>query len=102
MALHYIRLAHDKGDPLAAWALATLYEQGLGVPKDDAKAVSLYRAAADAGTPQAQLELAQRHVTGTGVPRNWLQAIVLMGKSCVSSILLSKPVQQVDGPKQNS
>jgi hypothetical protein len=34
------------GDPLAEYQLGTLYESGLGVPKDLARAIALYRAAA--------------------------------------------------------
>ena len=43
-----------EGDPDAQYELAYLYENGLGVPKDEAKALELYQQAADQGHPAAQ------------------------------------------------
>ena len=44
----------NEGDPDAQYELAYLYENGLGVPKDEAKALELYQQAADQGHPAAQ------------------------------------------------
>jgi TPR repeat protein len=46
-----------KGDPDAQYNLAYLYENGLGVPKDEARALELYQQAADQGHSAAQSNL---------------------------------------------
>ncbi len=45
------------GDPDAQYNLAYLFENGLGVPKNEAKALELYRQAADQGHSAAQNNL---------------------------------------------
>lgn len=44
----------DKGDPDAQYNLAYRYENGFGLPKDEAKALELYQKAADQGHSEAQ------------------------------------------------
>jgi TPR repeat protein len=46
-----------EGDPDAQYELAYLYENGLGVPKDETRALELYQQAADQGHPAAQANL---------------------------------------------
>lgn len=48
------------GDPDAQYNLAYLYENGLGVPKDEAKALELYQQAAAQGHSAAQDNLGAR------------------------------------------
>ncbi|MGZ4993812.1 MAG: tetratricopeptide repeat protein [Methylobacter sp.] len=45
------------GDPDAQYNLAYIYENGIGVPKDEAKALELYQQAADQGHSAAQSNL---------------------------------------------
>ncbi len=45
------------GDPDAQYNLAYIYENGLGVPKNEAKALELYQQAADQGHSRAQNNL---------------------------------------------
>lgn len=45
------------GDPDAQYNLAYMYENGLGVPKNEAKALELYQQAADQGHSAAQNNL---------------------------------------------
>ncbi|TAN71673.1 MAG: hypothetical protein EPN17_00630 [Methylobacter sp.] len=45
------------GDPDAQYNLAYLYENGLGVPKNEVKALELYQQAADQGHSEAQNSL---------------------------------------------
>jgi TPR repeat protein len=45
------------GDPDAQYNLAYLYENGIGVPKNEAKALELYQQAADQGHSAAQNNL---------------------------------------------
>ena len=47
----------EAGDPDAQYNLAYLYENGLGVTKDETKALALYQQAADQGHPEAQNSL---------------------------------------------
>ena len=51
------------GDPDAQYYLAYLYENGLGVTKDETKALALYQQAADQGHPAAKnnLEVLKTH-----------------------------------------
>jgi TPR repeat protein len=49
-----------EGDPDAQYELAYLYENGLGVPKDEARALELYQQAADQGHPAAQANIDAR------------------------------------------
>ena len=47
----------QEGDPDAQYTLAYMYENGLGVPKNEAKALELYQQAADQGHSAAQANL---------------------------------------------
>ncbi len=47
----------QEGNPDAQYNLAYLYENGLGVPKDETRALDLYQQAADQGHPAAQNNL---------------------------------------------
>jgi TPR repeat protein len=44
----------ENGDPDAQYNLAYRYENGFGLPKDEAKALELYQKAADQGHSEAQ------------------------------------------------
>jgi len=50
----------QEGDPDAQYELAYLYENGLGVPKDEKRALELYQQAADQGHPAAQANIDAR------------------------------------------
>jgi hypothetical protein len=47
-----------------------MYEQGRGVPQDDAEAVKWYQKAAEQNDPLAQTNLGAMYLTGRGVPRD--------------------------------
>ena len=47
----------QEGDPDAQYNLAYLYENGKGIPKNEAKALELYQQAADQGHSSAQHNL---------------------------------------------
>ncbi len=51
-----------------------MYENGRGVPQDDAAAVSWYRKAADQGYATAQHSLGVMYMNGQGVPQDLVQA----------------------------
>ncbi len=56
-AIAKLQRAAQAGDSDAQYHLAYLYENGLGVPKDEAKALELYQQAADQDHPTAQNNL---------------------------------------------
>ncbi len=65
----WARLA-ENGNVDAMAALAGLYRQGLGVPRDAARAAALYRRAGLAGHVIAQANLGEMLAQGIGVPRD--------------------------------
>ncbi len=66
----------EAGNVPAQSALALLYDQGLGVTADPARAADWYRRAAQAGDPIAQIALAEKYERGHGVGRDPAMAFV--------------------------
>lgn len=60
----------EEGDPKAQTYVGEIYERGLGVAPDHAKAATWYRRAADQGYAPAQINLGQLYEQGLGVERN--------------------------------
>ena len=60
----------QKNDPQAMTLLGEIYAQGLGVGRDDAKAVEWFKLAASHGDRDAMFALAVFNLEGRGVPRN--------------------------------
>jgi len=77
------RAQYEKADALgyglATNNLASLYIEGLGMPKNLSLGISLYEKAANAGTPIAMNNLGMIYLNGSGVPkdlhtaRRWFQ-----------------------------
>jgi TPR repeat protein len=65
----------EKGDTRAQFMMGTIYEQGLGVPKDLAAAARWYRRAADGGNASAQYNLGIFYQFGKGVPKDAKEAV---------------------------
>lgn len=61
-------------DPQAATALAGLYHDGLGVPRDEHLAIHWYEVAAEGGGPVAQMTLGDLYAEGRGVTRDPVKA----------------------------
>ena len=65
--------------------LGAMYDQGEGVPEDDAEAVKWYRLAAGQGYAEAQHNLGLMYVQGRGVPEDdvlayhWLNLAAAQG-----------------------
>ena len=53
-----------------------MYDQGIGVPENDAEAVKWFRLAAEHGHINAQINLGVMYVNGEGVPQNNIRAYV--------------------------
>ena len=62
------RHAAEQGDADAQSTLGFMYENGRGVPQDDAEAVRWYRLAAEQGNSLAQNNLGFMYGNGRGVP----------------------------------
>ncbi len=82
-------LARD-GDPNAMSNLAVMYDLGLGVAPDAARAVELYRAAADRGSVVAQNNLGIAYALGRGVRRDRAQAIQWLGAAGMKGLVLAE------------
>ncbi len=70
LAADYMRRAADLGSVDAAYALALLYKDGRGVPKDEAQAAHWLHAAAAGRIVAAELDLAIAYFNGEGVEKN--------------------------------
>ena len=58
----------EQGDVFAQFELGLMYDNGDGVPKNDAEAVRWYRLAAERGDRAAQANLGVKYAQGDGVP----------------------------------
>jgi TPR repeat protein len=68
----------EGGDVRSQFMMGTIYEQGLGVPKDLAAAAGWYRRAAEAGNASAQYNLGIFYQFGKGVPKDPAEAARLL------------------------
>jgi TPR repeat protein len=70
-----IRKLADQGLAEAQYALGFLYDNGRGVPKNDAEAMKWFRKAADQGNAKAQYALGLGYFIGKGVPKDDAEAM---------------------------
>ena len=70
---HWQRLA-EKGSVNAQYNLGAMYDNGDGVPEDDAEAAKWYHKAADQGHVNAQFNLGVMYANGEGVAKNAAEA----------------------------
>jgi hypothetical protein len=68
--------AAKQGDAYAQFNLGVMYDNGMGVPENDAEAVKWYRKAADQGDAGGQYNLGVMYFGGDGVPENNIRAYV--------------------------
>jgi FOG: TPR repeat, SEL1 subfamily len=73
-ALRLFRPLADQGDAAAQYNLGVMYDNGQGVPQNDAEAVKWFRLAADQGDASAQFNLGTMYDKGEGVPQNYAEA----------------------------
>jgi len=71
----------DKNNPVAQYWLAHMTELGLGVPRDPAEAVDLYKKAAAQNVDAAELRLGEIYLDGNLVPPDFAQAKTYLEKS---------------------
>jgi len=70
-------MAVKQGDPNAMFALAGIYERGLGVVKSLKKAAELYALAVNQGHATAQYNLGNAYANGEGVAQSYEKALEL-------------------------
>ncbi len=80
-AVRWLRKAADQGLAEAQYVLASCYEEGYGVPRDDRMACEWYGRAAAQGHPKAQFELGARCFVGRGLPRDCSAGAAWLGKA---------------------
>src|SRR5262249_38976279 len=76
-ALQVWQGAADAGDPTAQTYVGEIYEKGMGVPPDPARAAIWYEKAAAKGYPRALTNLAYLYEKGLGVERDPQKALNL-------------------------
>jgi hypothetical protein len=74
-ALRELAPAAKDGDPDAALTLGRMYAGGLGVAKDPARAVELFRIAAEKGNAEAQHDLGAALFLGEGVEQDMTEGL---------------------------
>jgi hypothetical protein len=65
----------EQGDALAQYFLGVMYNNGAGVPQDDAEAARWYRLAAEQANAYAQFNLGIMYSNGAGVPQDDAEAV---------------------------
>jgi len=74
LAVKEFRAAAEKGESDCQYNLALMYEQGIGVAKDEKEAVVWYRKSAEQGNSNAQFNLGVLHENGRGTAVDFAQA----------------------------
>src|SRR5215471_9458253 len=80
-AVRLLRPLADQGDAQAQYNLGVLYDNGQGVPQNDAEAMKWYRKAAEKGHARAQQNLGTMYANGQGVPQNYTEAMTWFRKA---------------------
>lgn len=83
-AIARFRAAYDAGHVRAGEILGRLYQLGVGVERDPAKAIPLFEAGAARGDPYAQFSLGKSLVLGNGVKPDITRGMELMLKAAES------------------
>lgn len=73
--------AADEGHVQAMFRIGRMYEQGLGVGKDQHAALNWYRKAAELGNTQAMVRIARIYGRGLGVERDYDLALAWLRKA---------------------
>jgi TPR repeat protein len=76
-----VREAARTGDAAAQWLLGCMHGSGLGVVRDDEKALHWLRKAAAQGHPWAPDQIGMRYLTGEGVEKDYAEAMRWFRKS---------------------
>ena len=74
-ALQEFQPLAEQGDAKAQFNLGFMYDNGKGVPENDAEAAKWYRKAAEQGDVMAQYSLGGMYFRGEGVSQNFTEAV---------------------------
>jgi TPR repeat protein len=74
LAFEEFRESAEQGNNDSQFNLGLMYERGIGVEKDEQKAITWYRKAAEQGNPNAQFNLAVLYENGRGSAVDFAQA----------------------------
>lgn len=85
-AAAWLRRAADQNHPAAAFHLATMYAQGLGVKQDFAEAVRLHMRSAELGHVEALYPVAYALEIGIGVPKDEAKALEWYRRSAAAGV----------------
>lgn len=80
-AMHWYRIAADRGDPVAQTDLGYFYESGANGPKDPVEAAKWYMRAALSGFTRAKFNLGVLYLAGTGVQGSSAEAARWIGEA---------------------
>ena len=78
--------AAERGDVGAQTTLGIMYERGIGVSPDPAKALEWFRAAADRDDPSGQSLVGRAYADGRGIPHDDEEALVWFHKGAQSEL----------------
>lgn len=76
-----IQARADHGDAIAMWNMAQHLIYGLGVEKDESRAVALLQAATEKNDPVAFVSLGQLYFYGQGTPKDETRAVALFRRA---------------------
>ena len=82
-----LKLAQDaaaKGEPQANTLIGRIYDDGLGVPKDERKAVEYFKRASDMGDVQGAFALGIAYAQGRGVKKDFRTAANFFEKAALT------------------
>lgn len=89
-ALDAFRKGADKGDARAQNALAAMYLNGLGVPRDTKLALQWLQKAAEQGNDRAQSNLGKMYYNGDGVAQDYKLAMSWLEKSALQGYPIAR------------
>ncbi len=89
LALKEFRIAAEKGDAECQFNLALMYEQGMGIPKDEKQAVAWYQKSAGQGNSNAQFNLGVLYENGRGTQVDFAHANQWYRKAAVQGDALA-------------
>ena len=79
----------EQGDAWRQFRLGWMYDNGKGVPENDAEAVKWYRKSADQGFRSAQFSLGRRYWSDDGVPENSISAYMWLSAAESQGIIIA-------------
>jgi TPR repeat protein len=74
-AAEYLRRASDAGSAMGTRLLGAVYAEGIGVPKDEVRALALHRQAATMGDTEALLHLGRAYALGLGTSVDFRESL---------------------------